>query len=403
MGEVKKNLLILFLMLSISILFSSCLFDLKDKNNQKGQVSINLKNIMTSGISKNYNGEEIKVIVELENTVTKQKFTAIAGKDYHDKKEMVFDKIPYGAYTVTISLYNYGNSEPYSIIREDLVVGSGTASKVGGVVGAPNKVTDLNGVLEYYENEEGYHYLNFECNKVTSNLLSDSTGDDITYKLYGSFYPDFRNSELLITVNPEDSRHPKQNSGANKVVLKSGKFNSSSDSEVPEGISNNGTYYWRIVTENSKGSIESKINMIINRKKVESIDNSPNIVTNDEREPLQNDGTNPFTPSYGFRWKHVTSVSGDPTFNNITYKLHISKSSDFPVGEDTKIINQNISDPSGGWIQGGTDVIVVPDTSLEYGYLLNSNFLMSGMYYWKVEAINSAGSSMSDVWEFGIY
>jgi hypothetical protein len=387
---IKKTLGLVLLM----ILLSSCFVKLDDKEaKSESNVMINLSNV--SRITEE--GYYEKIVVILENLTDGKLYEAVASREAETKKDMVLENIPYGNYSVTIKIYSSGATDPYSIINSELNVGKEVAT-FEGVVGGPNQAKNLSGSLEYYE--DGDYYVDFECDKVTSNYVSDTTGDTITYKLYGSIYEDFRDIDLekpLIEINPLDDpleRHPKnKTTDKDKVVFKLGKF-SSSDPEIPSGIINDRKYYWKVVTCATVKGIEriseSDVQSVLCKKKV--VNNLPNKVTS-IIAPV--DGETDWQYSYGFSWEPVTSVSNNASYNNITYKLHISQDN-FVDASKTKILNQQSNDPSGGWFQSNS-YIVTEDTSIEYGQLRATGyFTTSTTYYWRVEATNSAGSSMSD-------
>ena len=338
---IKKTLGLILLM----ILLSSCFIKLDEKETKnESNVKINLSNV-----SREYVGASTeKITVSLINLNDGKEYLAEGSRDVGTKKNMVLENIPYGNYSVQIKIYESGASEPYSIINSTLAVGKEVAT-FEGVVGGPNQAANLSGSLEYYE--DGYYYVDFECDKVTSNYVSDTTGDTITYKLYGSVYENFRESELLITVTPSDIRHP-SNTEEEKIVFKLGRF-SSSDPEIPSGIINGGTYYWKVVTSafvnGKERTCESHVKSVESKKKVvEAVSDPPNKVTESDLIVPINYSIN-WKKDDGFIFKKVTSANGnDITIyslmvifdNNSDDSFVITDCNELWFSEDTIVVNE---------------------------------------------------------------
>lgn len=401
---IKKTLGLVLLM----ILLSSCFIKLDEKESKnESNVKINLSNVSREYVE-TYSE---RIVVSLLNLSDGKEYLAEGTRESGTKKDMVLADIPYGNYSVSIKIYESGASEPYSIISSTLTVGKEVAT-FEGVVGGPNQAANLSGSLEYYEDEAGYYYVDFECDKVTSNYVSDTTGDTITYKLYGSIYEDFRDIDLenpLIEIKPLDDpleRHPKnKTTDKDKVVFKLGKYSSVEDSEIPTGITNGGTYYWKVVTcatvKDIERTCESDVKSVVNKKKVvEAVNNLPNKVTNTGISPYIGESNPDY---YKFIWGHVTSVSNDPNYNDMTYILYVSTSIDFPDTSDTLKYEQNQITYIQSWESGGIVTVSNSTTNNEFedaiGIFMSGK---SGTIYWRIKAVNSAGSSVSDTFNFGI-
>lgn len=374
-----KKILILF---SLIVLFSSCFIKLDEKDtNNKSTLKINLSNVSREYIETSIE----KITVSLINLSDGREYLAEGTRESRVKKDMVIENIPYGDYNVTIKIYEAGASEPYSIISNKLTVGKDISS-VEGVIGAPNDISNLTGILEYYANQEGYYYLSFECDKITSNLVADTTGDDIVYKLYGSANSDFGNPKLLVTVDSSDNRHPK-NTGKSKVIFKKGKF-SLSDSEMPETIDIEKTYYWKIIVSNLTGSNESEIQLVTTTKNI--VNNLPSKISVESALPRSSVYSQPSE----FSWKAVESISNNNDYNSMSYILYIS-TDNFASSTSTQIIKDYTITEDGR-------VVVTTTNSSLYKSLVDSLYFEKEdtRFYWKVEAINEAGSTMSDTFEF---
>lgn len=384
------NKILVFLVLGL-FCFSSCFYKIDEKKSKGSDVvEINLSTISKGALS--YEIE--KIVVKLTNVDNKKVYVAEGEKTNDLKKNLIFEDIPYGTYNIVIEVYKNYEENPYSRIKSQIVVGSETPV-FSGCIGGPCEPLGLSAQLKYYTEEPDSIYVDFECSLVTSNLVEDTNGSDITYYLYWSTTADFSDEKLLVKIDPFENRHP-INTLADKIVFKKGKFLKGSDEELPLNLINGQSYYWkvvasRIVNGQEKRS-ESRVQKIISEKYV--VDNKPNKVQ-EGRYPENNFEF--WVPFKGFSWTPVLSVSEDINFNNIDYILYISENVNFSE-ENTYKIERQLSDNA--WVSDDRRSVTVNyDNSLQYSSI--GEKLKKGVkYYWKVEAKNSEGSSMSDTYVF---
>ena len=120
-------------------IFPSCLYK-TDKVEESKNMSISLSS-STFGDS-----EEIKV--QLENILTRKTYLGSAARINNEINTLTFEKILYGIYSLDISVYR--NEEIYAKISDYLHVSWGNNSVFKGVVGAPNKFSELSRDAEIY-------------------------------------------------------------------------------------------------------------------------------------------------------------------------------------------------------------------------------------------------------------
>lgn len=284
MKDSKKNLLILLLIFSISILFSSCLFDLKNKHEQEGQVSINLKNIMANS----YSDQEILVILtNVENGVLYKASTDRT----KESQELIFDKIPYGKYTVLIRI-TIEDGRVKSEINDDLIVSEEKESKVYGKIGAPNKIdaNSMFGSIRTFEDEgEPFYEFNFGFYPVSSNYTDNFTNysaDYIEYTLYISLSKDQLNDGWYIIKENETSTKKysyKRGEENNRLLFSFKKPKDEVNEMISEfNLESGNLYYWDIIASNEPSSNESYGSTISPLKNVivDSLEDTLNTIEN---------------------------------------------------------------------------------------------------------------------------
>jgi hypothetical protein len=260
----KIIVLVIFMFLGIS-----CFFKL-DKVDNKGDVNIQLRYTESNTIDLSSTdravtiGETIEVI--LTNIADGREFSAIATRT-QESQEMYFASIPYGVYTVTIRLIKPEETEPYSVITNQLVVGSSVATFTG-IIGAPNKISDTGriGLIYYFEGFEDFgfgdefYYAIFTFNPVSSNLINPTISEEeldyISYNFYFGTSPVLGESDLKISNLGNEYYRESSNSAIDFVRSDGFEDNIIQKSEFSEFVKGQ-TYYWKVVAKNSEGSVES--------------------------------------------------------------------------------------------------------------------------------------------------
>lgn len=375
----------IFLLVLALFGFTSCFAKLDEKKLEgNGEVKINLSAFSKEIVSYEYE----RIAITLTNTESKESYFLGVERKSGEKKNMLLENVAYGTYDVLIEIYKSGVNIPYSIIKTSLSVGR-EVPQISGFIGAPLEASNLKGTLKYYEDDSDCVYVDFECSIATSNLVDDLRGEDIIYKVYGSSKKDFSDKILLMTINLEDIRHPNQ-TGENTVVLKRGNFYKSKDLEIPLNLINGKEYYWMVETTRLVGTEEkstlSDVCQVVSRKY--EIDNRPAKISNIDRAPSQDEFY--WEKGIGFSWNQVTSISNDSRYNDISYKVYISPDENFSTYTVIeKEENETWKVNNGIWVYSGNS-----------SQLNAIDFEKNKRYYWKVEALNQAGRSVSDVFTF---
>lgn len=279
--EVAMYKKIIFLMIFM-LLGVSCFFKL-DKVDNKGDVQIQLRYAenSTANLSSASRaitvGETIEVI--LTNILDAREYSAVAVRT-QESQEMYFASIPYGVYTVTIRLTKPGATEPYSVITNQLVVGSSVATFTG-TIGAPNKISDTDrlGFIYYFDDyaalglDEEFFYAIFKFNPVSSNLTNPTIDEEeldyIGYYFYLGTSPVLGESDIRIPHAEDGDLYA---SIGERTYYDRASTNSIFDFMVKDGYaygiipkSEFGTfvpgqqYYWKVVAENRIGTTVNKV------------------------------------------------------------------------------------------------------------------------------------------------
>lgn len=271
----------LVFLLVVLVLFSSCFFQVDKEADGVEDVKIELAASV-------YNLEEIKV--ELENKISKKIYSGSATKKNDEINTLIFEKIPYGFYNLNI--YIYKNNEVYSKISDNLIVAFGEKTTFKGVVGAPINFDELGLKADAYfisEYEKGAYYLSFSFDPVRSNYVTEYYNkyygnltseekelDNIVYKLYLGLGPDLDESNFVGAIdtynNPVEINYSFNRSGENPAIdymENNHIFTHENDEYVGK------TLYWKVVAENSKGTIESEVHfLVVGSKTYEEFKNS---------------------------------------------------------------------------------------------------------------------------------
>lgn len=258
----------LMFILTILFIFPSCLYK-TNKVEESKSMSISLSS-STFGDS-----EEIKV--QLENILTKKTYLGSAARINNKINTLTFEKIFYGIYALDISIYR--NEEMYAKISDFLHVSLGENSVFKGVVGAPNKFSEISRNAEVYF-IDGYekdgkkcYYASFKFNPVSSNYLTDYYDnhsselteeeiglDTITYKLYVG---------TSMNLSDKDFKYSMDSSG--NIIDVSYSYNRNTTNTTIDYLQDRNifvhdsneyvgkVFYWKVVAVNGRGSQESEV------------------------------------------------------------------------------------------------------------------------------------------------